>query len=240
MNKFMLTAIAATLVLSGCATTPPTNVEIAKDQLQAESIKNAHAQSKAEDVINAIPSWVLNPPKNDSTGVYAIGIGESRKLDTAMKKSSLNAQFELAKSFGQEMSGNEQSYTKDEGYKVSEQYKQLIDGIVDSVPMTGYQTIEHEVKTMDGKFLSYRLMKLSYEQINNTLKQQYDSKITNEEMKEAFTELERRLDKRKATNVETEQPETNNTQAVQTEHVTPVAKAKVENNTPTIRRYLAS
>ncbi|MEZ8577893.1 hypothetical protein AB6C82_24030 [Vibrio splendidus] len=131
-NLTVLIAAAGILTLSGCSSTP-TATEMAKDQLKAEKIQTSAAQDKAEKELSNIPDWVLNPPQNDPTGVYGIGIGESSKLNMAIKKSTLNAQFELAKAFNQEMTGNEKSYSQEGAGGLTEQYTQLIDTIVDAM-----------------------------------------------------------------------------------------------------------
>lgn len=194
MKTLTITTILMAFSLSGCTSTPQTKVEVMEDQIKAEKVKNEAAQEKAEHLVSTIPSWVLEPPQS-SSGVYGVGIGESRNLDIAIKKSNLNAQFELAKSLGQEISGNEQNYTSESSTKTTTQYTQLIDSLVDSIPMNGFETVEHEMITIDGKFTSYRLMHLSYKQIERSLN--LASKETEQaEIKAAFIELEERLEQR--------------------------------------------
>lgn len=190
--KVRLGGIALALVLAGCAS-EPTKTSIAKDQLKAEQLKAKAEQERAETTLSQIPSWVINPPQSDSTGVYGVGIGESKKVDVAMKKGSLNAQYELAKSFGQMLSGNERSYVKDGSVGATDDYTQLIDSIVAEVPVNGYEVVENKVVAIDGKFTNYTLMRLSYEQFGKgltTAKQQSE----NEKIKSEFGELYQRLD----------------------------------------------
>ena len=196
MKTITLTTILTALALSGCSSSPQTKAEVMEDQIEAEKAKNEVAQEKAEHLVSTIPSWVLEPPQS-STGFYGIGIGESRNLDIAIKKSNLNGQFELAKSLGQEISGNEQNYTSESATKTTTQYTQLIDSLVDSIPMNGFETVEHEMTSVDGKFTSYRLMYLSYEQIERSLNL-VSKDAEKAEIKAAFTELEERLEQRKS------------------------------------------
>lgn len=203
MKKITAIAIAVSglVALSGCSSTP-TATEIAQDQLQAEKIVNDVKQEKAEKELSNIPDWVLNPPQNDTTGVYGIGIGESSKISMAIKKATLNAQFELAKAFNQEMSGNEKSYSQDSGNGITEQYTQLIDTIVDSVPMSGYVTVKQEAVTNGGKYTVYKLMKLTYKQFQKTLSST-NIESTNKDIDHAFQVLQERLEKRKQTTTQT-------------------------------------
>jgi hypothetical protein len=61
--------------------------------------------------------------------------------------------------------------------------------------MNGFETVEHEVTTIDGKFTSYRLMYLSYEQIERSLNL-VSKDAEQAEIKAAFIELEERLEQR--------------------------------------------
>ena len=197
MIKLTMSLLASALVLAGCSSTP-TAQDTTKDQLKAEQLKADAAQEKAEKHIANVPEWVLKQPKPDATGVYGVGQGESKKLDIAMKKANLNAQFELAKHFAQELSGNEQSYAQENNAGVSEQYTQLIDNIVDSVPVNGYSVVSQEIVAIDGKYSAFLLLKLPYEEFNAVLEKQ-KSQAKSAEIKQAFSDLEKRLEKRAQT-----------------------------------------
>lgn len=195
MKIKMIAAATAILALAGCSSTPD-RAEVIQYQLEAEQIKADAAQDKAEKQLASIPDWVLNPPKSDATGVYGVGIGESRKLNVSIKKASLNAQFELAKGFGQELAGNEKSYTKDGSAGSVDDYTQLIDSIVSTVPINGYETVDSKVAVMDGKYTSYKLLRLTYEQFEKGMNA---AKIatTDQKIKGEFNDLYERLDKLK-------------------------------------------
>ena len=112
-----------------------------------------------------------------------------------MKKAKLNAQFELAKNFGQELSGNEQSYTQENQSGITEQYTQLIDNIVDSVLVNDYSVVDQEVLAENGEYTAYTLLKLPYKALKAVLEQQ-QAESKGIEIKQAFADLEKRLDKR--------------------------------------------
>lgn len=192
MNRInvILLAIVATLTVSGC-TSSPDSADIARDQLKAEEIRTNAAQEKAEEKISNVPQWFLMPPKSDDSAVYGVGSGESRNIDFAMKKADLNAQYELAKSFFQELSGNEQSYNKESNYEMKEQYTRLIDSIVSSVPVNGYETIEHKVVAENGRFSAYKLVRLSYARFSQAMEKLHGSDQA--EVKAAFQQLQQRL-----------------------------------------------
>lgn len=197
MNMKHLVALVGMSILVGCAGSPSAT-DLAKDQLKAEQTIADAKQAKAAAALIELPDWVLNPPKNDLGGVYAVGIGESNTLRNAMKKAELDAMYELAKSLSQEIAGNEQSYSQDRASGGSvEQYTRLVDSIVDAVPLRGYSLVEQKVTPIDGTFTSYKLMRITYDDLQSALSHE-KNKVVSEEAKQAFTELEARLAKRKA------------------------------------------
>lgn len=192
MKKTLIALVLASFALTGCSSTP-TRTEIVQDELNAQSLQQKSEQEKAESILDSVPSWALEPPKPDSTGVYGVGIGESKKIQLAMQKASLNAQYELAKAIGQELSGNEQSYVKDTTYGTTEQFTQLIDSLVAEVPMQGFETIEQEVVVLNGQFTAYKLMKLPYDLLNKALESKENIQGQEQDIKEAFDSLQARI-----------------------------------------------
>jgi len=191
MRSVYLISLAVLLNLAGCSSNPD-SADIALEQLKAESIIADAKQEKAEESLSTIPDWLILPPKNDDTGVYGVGIGESQKLDLAIKKAGLNAQYELAKSFSQVLSGNEKNYQREGSEQLTEQYTKVVDSLVVSVPLNGYETVQQKVHVIDGKFVAYKLIRLTYKRLAQSLKEnQYG--VHQEEIKAAFTELEKRL-----------------------------------------------
>ncbi|NAX34090.1 hypothetical protein CAG54_00530 [Vibrio sp. V27_P1S3P104] len=194
MNKMLLPVVMGAILLAGCTSAP--KQDNYESQLKSHNEKLEREQEKAVQMVELLPAWVMSPLKNSNLGVYGVGIGESKNLGNALKKAELNAQFELAKALGQEINGNQQSYTKDTGNNADEQFTQLIDSIVDSVPLQGYESIEKEVKVVDGKYIAYNLMYLSFEKFEKSLEKEKEKSVS-DEAKEAFSELEKRLNERK-------------------------------------------
>lgn len=197
MNK-TLTALFGAILLAGCSTSPST-ADLVQQQLETEQLRDEAVQAKAEKELSQVPEWVIAPPKNDVLGVFSVGIGESYKLNNAIKKSSIDGQYGLAKALKQEVSGNERSYSKDTGNSHTEQYTQLIDSLVDSVPVHGYDVVDQKIVVLDGKYHSYTLMRLTYDRFKQSLKEN-ESLLGKQDVKEAFAELENRLEKRKLVN----------------------------------------
>lgn len=200
-RKILLTASALIAIgLSGCSSTPPAPekaaLDISRAQEQLEKERTADAQKKAEQTLDAFPSWALQVPQPDSTGVYALGLAESDKVATAMKMAQLQAEYGLAKLYNQELAGSEQSAEQSNGNTTNTQYNALITKLVDYVPVVGFQVIKQEVKAINGKFHAFILMKLPYQEFNRVLQEQR-GKAQDAANRAAFDELERRLEERR-------------------------------------------
>ena len=189
-------------VLSACSST---NKDIVRQQLELESRrmeleakKLEIEQEKRQEEIESVPDWAIKPPLADENGFYSVGIAESEKVSFAMKKSKLQAEFELAKQYKQLLSGSERNYeTETMGGVVNSATEILIDKIIEEVPIVGYDIVQHELKQQNGKHVSYLLLKMPYMQYNKVLKERQELEFKSE-MKVAYKDLERRLDKRKS------------------------------------------
>ena len=188
-------------ILSGCSS----NDDMA-DRLEA--LENPRAANEAaqlekstlqqEKEIEALPEWVLAPPASDSTGFHGVGIAQSKQLNHSRRAARLQAEYELAKQTGQELSGSERSFEQGGASgDVNTQTTFLIDQIVDSIPVVGYQIVDQKLSTINGQFHAYTLLKLPYEEFNKAL-QQLKAKTNNNAVQKQFDDLERRLGKRRA------------------------------------------
>lgn len=130
----------------------------------------------------------MTPPKADADGFYASGIGKSKDLSVAMAKSMVQAEFNLAKSYSQTLSANEQYFKKEE----YEQYVQVIDTFIDKVDLTGYSIEKRVVKPVDGVMQSFVLLKMPFERFNYEMSNEI-SKSNDAEAKAAFKALQERI-----------------------------------------------
>lgn len=194
----LLTAIT----LHGCASQKTANelaveqAKASKIQLKADNERQKLAQEKAQNTLEQFPSWALQVPAPDATGLYAIGLGESDKVPIAIKKAQLEAEYGLAKLYNQELAGSERSSQQDSGNGSNSQYTVLISKLVDYVPVVGFQIIKQDIKAIDGKFNAFILMKLPYEEFNKVLQQQKQKAQAVQE-KAIFDDLEKRLEVRR-------------------------------------------
>lgn len=203
MKYTLLATIIGSALLTGCASSPS---ERTLDMLEEKeerrlSIQQEHEereQERREAEIDATPDWVLSPPPADGTGIYAVGMAESKKLSHGMKAARLQAEFQLAKMYKQELSGSERAFEQgDSEGNVTAQTTFLIDKLVDAVPIVGYEVIEQRIEPMYGKHVVYVLLKLPYDEFNKVLQQQR-AETLDKKVLASFDDLERRLDKRRA------------------------------------------
>jgi len=198
-RKMWLVCAGALLVMTGCSSTP-TAKDIARDEAAAAAVREKsqvartqREQASAEAYMEKVPKWVAEPPKGDGDVVYAVGVGQSSKMDLAQKKAVLEAQFELAKGFKQALSGSERQYRRDNGkVGVDERFTLLIDQVVDRVPLAGYEVVRRETLPIDGAFHSFVLMKASYGEMQRVLSER-SAEQRGRSIDEQFDELERRL-----------------------------------------------
>jgi hypothetical protein len=188
----------------GCSSTKTVS-DVATEVRKAEKVREiaqAERLEKKQGVlearIKATPKWAIEPMKSDGSGVYAVGFGDSDKLQVALKKAMLEAEFGLAKQYRQELSGSERMGVTDKGEQgVIQSYNQLIDKLVASVPMNGFEVVEQEVKPVHGQYSAWVLLRMTHDQmVKMASKESRDA--TDAGMSAAFEDLERRVRERQA------------------------------------------
>lgn len=206
MNKKIMAvcAVSALAVLSGCSSNPSMK-ETAADEAaavkihtQAAADQRAAEQKRLETNISKIPKWAIQAPPPDDNGVYAVGIGEADKIHLAIRKAMLDGEYGLAKNYNQLLSGSERQYSQDNNGNYNQsQYTQLIDSLVDQVPIVGFEVIHQNVRPVDGEYTAYILLRLPYNQVNRILQERRSSSSSSSssDIKNAFDELSARLDK---------------------------------------------
>lgn len=196
MKNIAIMVLGITLV--GCAgNNGQTRYDMEVQKQELDEIQN----EAIEEHIDEVPSWVIETRDADGVGVYGVGMGDSYDLNLAIKKARLEAEFNLAKAYSQELSGNERLYAS-EKLGLGSRYEGVIEKIVDKVPVVGYKIIEQEVKAIRGKYVVFVMMQLPYDQFNAILIQKKEAALS-KDMEAAFKELERRLDKRMKENSKT-------------------------------------
>jgi hypothetical protein len=209
-KKNILAVSIISAFIMGCSSSPSEAVyermeELAEVRKTHQERYEEAEQEKREEEVSMLPSWVLEPPISDATGMFGVGISESKKLSHALKSARLQAEFQLAKMYRQELSGSERAFEQgDSDGNVTAQTTFLIDKLVNSVPIVGYEVVEQIVEPNRGVHNVYVLIKLPYDEFNKVL-QQEKAKTVDKKVQASFDDLERRLDKRRTQQLESEQ-----------------------------------
>ncbi|NQV41640.1 MAG: LPP20 family lipoprotein [Candidatus Marinimicrobia bacterium] len=62
-----------------------------------------------------LPDWFVNPPEEDDIYIYAVGMGESRKMDLAMDKAKQAGKVELSERISAKVQSQVKSFTQEAG-----------------------------------------------------------------------------------------------------------------------------
>ncbi|MAA92956.1 MAG: hypothetical protein CML21_00330 [Rheinheimera sp.] len=201
--KFALIVSISTLLAVGCSSNPDKEMAerlatLEKAELDRIAERQAAQQAQRKEELETSPRWFLSPPEADGTGFYGVGYARSKQMGHALKAARLQAEFELAKMYRQELSGSERAFERgnNEGDVIA-QTTFLIDKIVDAVPVVGYTVVEQKMVPLNGVFETFVLLKLPYDEFNKVLQSQREREL-DKTVQASFDDLERRLNNRRA------------------------------------------
>ena len=171
------------------------------EAMRQDAAKEAQAKltEQLQDQLDeVVPSWYLEPPKMDATGVYGVGTAHTKRSQPYRAQGQIAGDLQAAKVFKMEMSGQERSMSHDVGEEgdVAERTELLIDALVARVPVSGYDIVKTEVKPYDGQFHAFVLAKIPFDEFNRILKKNKDA--MKGEFDGAFEALEKRINEREA------------------------------------------
>lgn len=202
MNR-LVTALTIFSVMGFASCSSKSDIETRIDEINEAkeeriATQTEREQEAREEQIDGAPDWFLAPPDSDATGFFGVGYAQSKSMGHALKSAKLQAEFSLAKMYKQELSGSERAFERgDSDGNVSSQTTFLIDKIVDAVPVVGYSVIEQKMWPINGKFETFVLLKLPYDEFNKVLAAQR-AQTLDKTVLASFDDLERRLaDRRK-------------------------------------------
>tara|TARA_R110002051_G_scaffold53697_2_gene101012 strand:+ start:466 stop:1122 length:657 start_codon:yes stop_codon:yes gene_type:complete len=168
-QKWLIAAIATGLLAAGCSSSPMK--QTIKDQerlerhLAAQEERRAERQRQAgEEQLSSLPSWVITKPRPDGSGMYGVGIGESRDLTNAIRKSNLQARFDVAKEIENVLTAEETMTGSSDS-----QYRYIVNSFVNQVDLAGVEDVMREVQSGPRGFRAYTLVKLPYDDFNEAL-----------------------------------------------------------------------
>jgi len=168
-SKWIIAAVATGLWVAGCSNTPMEQAiedsERLERHLTAQEAKRAERQIAAGDEqLSTLPAWIVTKPRPDGTGMYGVGIGESRDLTNAIRKSNLQARYDVAKEIQNELTAEETITGSSDA-----QYRYIVNSFVNQVDLAGVEDVMREVQSGPRGYRAYTLVKLPYDDFNEAL-----------------------------------------------------------------------
>jgi hypothetical protein len=183
MKKRVLAASIAGVLLSGCASNSLDREDILEREAAAAELQSEYEEDRIErvnekldDQLDAVPSWVFDPPANDAVGVYAVGSATSESPVLAFSQAKLKAEFQLSQAVRQEISGQERQLDRDfQSTGLRSDYELLVDRFVSAVPLKGHSIVESELYVQDGVTNAHVLYRISRNALSEVLAEQRES-----------------------------------------------------------------
>lgn len=163
------------------------------------SYGTAHANE-----LEAMPGWCLAPPESDLY-VIVCGIGESRKLNLARSKATLDAKRQLAESVQSLVSSRVEEIQRETLTETNETFTDAFEAtslsVVENVNISGYEVLDQAAERSGNKYSFYILVQFPRENVETKLIETIKSDTvlsSNELVKDALTELEAEISSRLA------------------------------------------
>ncbi|MCU8010218.1 hypothetical protein [Shewanella sp. SM87] len=181
--KTCLTLIAVSFItLSGCSSNPVADYADAQNELI-----EAKTEQMKVSVSNA-PDWFLNPPMSNNDGVYATAMGQADNLMMARNIANLNAEYAIAKTVSQEVSGRERQNTEVRNGRTNQSNDETIVKLVNKAKVVGYNHVNTTVQVENGKYVVYMLLHLPYEKLERMI--ELNESNFEKRSKDAYSEVE--------------------------------------------------
>lgn len=166
---WIVSVVLAGAVLSACSKSAmdvalEEDKKLAKYMAEREERRSELQIERGEEQLSSLPSWVINKPQPDGTGMYGTGIGESRDLTNAIRKSNLQARFDVAKEIENVLTAEETMTGSSDA-----EYRYIVNSFVDQVNMAGVEDVMREVQSGPRGYRAYTLVKLPYDEFNEAL-----------------------------------------------------------------------
>lgn len=187
--KLTLAAVSVAALLGGCSSNP-----IDRHAKMQEELLEKRVESM-EEVLDEAPDWFLYPPQATDTGLYGAGMSSGHNLQFTVNKAKLQAEFNLAKMYGQAISGQERSYISDNGANtgLSEDNRQVIDKLIAKQDISGYEQVDSKTIIENGQYHTYVLLFYPYDG-NNRVKEGERQAMAKQEASAAYRQLEQRVE----------------------------------------------
>ena len=199
MNKFFQPlALAAALVLAGCASTPkPGSPEAAAIQEQKKEKQEIKSVEKA---LSNIPDWFLNPPVAENA-MYTAGVATSGDMQFAMDKAMLSAKAALASQLKNSVTARILDFMREAGISNDEEKsadaERFIQDVVTEVNLAGFRRDKSQVFQEGRTYRAYALLYYPIGDANKILRDQVKKSGRLEarlRASKAFQELEKEIE----------------------------------------------
>ena len=199
MNKFFQPlALAAALVLAGCASTPkPGSPEAAAIQEQKKEKQEIKAVEKA---LSNIPDWFLNPPVAENA-IYTAGVATSGDMQFAMDKAVLSAKTALASQLNNRVSARIRDFMNEVGIAndaaMSAEAERVSQNVVTEVNLAGFRRDKSQVFQEGCTYRAYALLYYPMGDANKIVRDQVKKSDRLEarlRASKAFQELEKEIE----------------------------------------------
>ncbi len=197
LKRFYALTALGIILLEGCSSVPAT--QVAREEAHIDKKRREYAQQQAEKALDTMPDWAQATPRPDSSGIYALGIGDSDTLPMSLKKAQLQAEYALAKNLQQELAGSERMLQQDSNGRASGQFDSIITSLVDYVSVVGCEEVKRQTVAVDGRFQTYILLKMPYETFNQAL-QAKKKQANDRQLQQAYDRLGAQLEQHRRLN----------------------------------------
>lgn len=195
---FNLSALAAALVLAGCASAPkPGTPEAAMAEQQNRERQAVQSVSTA---VSNIPVWYLNPPA-DEMAFYSAGVATSGDMQFAMDRAVLSAQSALASQLNNRVSARIRDFMNEVGLgndaALNAEAERVSQNVVTEVNLAGFRREKSEVFQEGRGYRAYVLLRYPVGEANRILHAQVKQSNQLEarlRASRAFQELEKEIE----------------------------------------------
>ena len=157
---------------------------------------------KNQQIVIETPDWCLNLPESN-IALYKCGVGESKNLNMARNRATLDAKRGLADQIDSEISSRMEDFLEASGTGDNEEIKQRSEIVTKNVTvaaqMTGFKEVFSETQSIGSRFIHYVLIGYPVGQANQTLVNQIKADevlSTTEAADDAIAELEAEIMKK--------------------------------------------
>lgn len=137
----------------------------------AAVVDDAPATAKNPKGPNDLPEWYINTPEEDDTYIYAVGTGESRKMDLAIDKAKQAGKVELSERISANVQSQVKSFTQEAGMSEDTQimeFYQSTSKTVTNNTLNGITVLKrYPYQKSGGSWLAYVQLGLRKDAVNN-------------------------------------------------------------------------